>query len=313
MRITATLAVKASAVLAVGALALTACTNASETGAGAQAGSSGSASASFDPSTLKKDDSLASQVPAALKSKGTLVIGTTPTYAPGEFLGGADNHTPMGYDIDFAKAVASTLGLKLDVESADFPSILPSLGSKFDLGIASFGITKERLKAVNFVSYFSAGTSWAVQKGNPKKFSVDDICGRSIGVQTGTIQEAPDIRDRNDKCVAEGKKPIDIVSLKTQAEVTTRLANGAIDAMAADSPVIGYAITQTNGTLEKAGSTYNTVTEGIAVAKNDTGLTDLVQKVMSKLMADGTYKKILDNWNVADSGISKSEVNPTAS
>lgn len=313
MTFSAKLAAKGAAVLAVGALALTACTNASETGGGAKPSGSSSSTASFDPSTVAKDDSLASQVPAAIKSKGTLVVGSDTSYAPAEFLGGADNHTPMGYDVDIAKAIGQTLGLKTDVQTADFTGILPALGPKYDLGISSFTINKERLQAVNFVSYFNAGTAWAVQKGNPKKFSLDDVCGKTIGVQTGTVQEDPDLKDRNDKCVKDGKKPIEIVSLKAQTDLNTRLVNGSLDAMAADSPIIGYAIQQTNGAVEKIGDTYDAAPQGIAVAKSDTAFADLIQKVMTKLMADGTYKKILDTWNNSEGAITKSEVNPTPS
>lgn len=304
---------KAAVVLAVGALALTACTNASQTGTGgASAPSSGSsAKASFDPTTIQKDDSLAAMVPEAIKSKGTLTVGSDTSYAPAEFLGN-DGQTPVGYDVDIAKAIGATLGLKVQVQTAEFTGILPALGPKYDLGISSFTINKERLGAVNMVSYFNAGTTWAVQKGNPKKFSLDDVCGKSIGVQTGTVQEDPDLAGRNKKCTAEGKKPIDIVTLKNQTDVTTRLVNGSIDAMAADSPIIGYALTQTNGQLEKIGDVYDSAPQGIAVAKSDTALADLIQKTVTKLIGDGSYKKILEGWGNADGAITKSEVNPTA-
>jgi polar amino acid transport system substrate-binding protein len=302
---------KAAVVLAAGALALSACTNASETGTGGAATPSGSAKASFDPATVQKDDSLAAMVPAAIKSKGTLTVGSDTSYAPAEFLGN-DGQTAVGYDVDLAKAIGATLGLKVQVQTAEFTGILPALGPKYDIGMSSFTINNERLGAVNMVSYFKAGTTWAVQKGNPKKFSLDDVCGKSIGVQTGTVQEDPDLSDRNKKCVAEGKKPIDIVTLKNQTDVTTRLVNGSIDAMAADSPIIGYALTQTNGQLEKLGDVYDAAPQGIAVAKSDTALADVIQKTVTKLIEDGSYKKILEGWGNAEGAITKSEVNPAA-
>jgi polar amino acid transport system substrate-binding protein len=270
----------------------------------------GSPAASFDPTSVKTDESLASQVPATIKSRGTLVIGSDTTYAPAEFLGGSDNRTPMGYGVDLAKAIGATLGLKVDVQTAEFTGILPALGPKYDLGVSSFSITKQRLEAVNFVSYLRAGTTWAVPKGNPKKFTPNDVCGKSVGVQTGTTQEDPDLKDRNDECIKAGKQPINIVTLKNQTDVTTRLVNGSIDAMVAESTLIGYAIQQTNGAVEKAGEVYNTSPVGIAVPKNDPALAELVQKVVTKLIADGTYKNILDSWNNSDGAISKPEVNP---
>lgn len=292
------------------ALALTACTNASTP---AVPGPSGSASAAigFDPGSVQKDESLASQTPAAIKSKGTLVIGSDTTYAPAEFVGGADNRTPMGYGVDIAKAIGATLDLEVDVQTAEFTGILPALGPKYDLGISSLSITKDRLQAVNFVSYLDAGTSWAVRTGNPKNFSLDDVCGTSIGVQTGTTQEDPDVKDRNEECVKAGKNPIDIVTLKNQTDVTTRLLFGNLDAMIAESTLIDYAIQQSGGMIQKVGGNYNTLPVGIAVAKNDPAFADLIQKVVTKLMADGTYKKVLDTWNNTDNAITKSEVNPS--
>ncbi|MDI3211299.1 ABC transporter substrate-binding protein [Arthrobacter sp. AL12] len=300
---------KAAAVLAIGALSLSACTNASESGTPGAATPSGSAAASFDPSTVQKDDALAAMVPEAIKSKGTLTVGSDTSYAPAEFLGN-DGQTPVGYDVDIAKAIGAALGLKVQVQTSEFTGILPALGPKYDLGISSFTINPERLGAVNMVSYFNAGTAWAVQKGNPKKISLDDLCGKSVGVQTGTVQEDPDLSGRSKKCVAEGKQPINIVTLKTQTDITTRLVNGSVDAMAADSPIIGYAITQTNGQIEKIGDVYDSAPQGIAVAKSDTALAEVIQKTVSKLIENGAYKKILEGWGNADGAITKSEVNP---
>jgi polar amino acid transport system substrate-binding protein len=295
----------ALAILAVGLLALTGCTNASQTAGGTAADSTG-----FDPASVARDDALAASVPAAIRSKGTITVGADTSYAPAESLGGSDGQTPVGYNVDFAKAIGATLGLKVKVQTSEFTGILPALGSKYDLGISSFTINSERLKAVNMVSYFNAGTLWAVQKGNPKNFSVDDICGKTVGVQTGTTQEDPDVAGRSKACTAAGKPAVNIVTLKTQTDVTTRLVNGSIDAMSADSPIIGYALSQTGGKLEVLGDVYDAAPQGIAVAKGDPALAEVMSKVMNKLISDGTYKKILDAWNNSTGAVTKSEVNP---
>ncbi|MEH0108432.1 ABC transporter substrate-binding protein [Tersicoccus sp. MR15.9] len=291
--------------------AVTGCTN-SDTTSSPATNASGSAAASFDPTSVSKDDALAGQVPAALKSKGTLTVGSDTSYAPAEFLK-ADGQTAQGYDVDLAKAIAATLGLKATVQTAEFPSILPGLGTKYDVGISSFTVNADRLKAVNMVSYFKAGTQWAVKKGNPKGVSIDDICGKTVGVQTGTVQETPDLTDRNAKCKSAGKGEITVVSLKNQTDVTTRLVNGSIDAMAADSPITNYAITQTNGQIEKLGDVYDAAPQAITVAKKDTALAALMQKTMQKLIDDGTYTKILAAWGNTDGAIKTSELNPAQS
>ncbi len=306
MHISSKLGLRFAAVLAVAALALTGCNNAEQTP------TTGSGSSTFDPSTVKKDDALIAMLPAALKDKKTLTVGSDTSYEPAEFLS-TDGQTPIGYDVDLAKAIGAVLGKDVKVQTSEFSTILPSLGSKYDLGISSFTITPERSQAVNFVSYFNAGVWWAVQKGNPKKFSLDDICGKKVGVQTGTVEEDPDVKDRSAKCVADGKPAIDIISLKNQTDVTTRLVSGSIDAMSADSPIIKNALQKTGDSLETLGDVYDSAEQGIAIAKDDTAFAGVIEKVMNKLMEDGTYKEILKTWNNDEGALSKAVLNPATS
>jgi polar amino acid transport system substrate-binding protein len=298
--------IKATAIIAAGLIALTGCTSVSQTSGASQ----GSGAATFDPTTVAKDDSLASLVPEKIRSKGTLIVGSDTTYAPAEFLAESDGQTPVGYDVDIAKAIGATLGLKVEVRTAPFDGILPALGPKYDLGVSSFYITKERSKAANFVSYFQAGTQWATEKGNPKNVNPDDLCGKTVGVQTGTFQEDPDISGRNAKCVADGKPAINVISQKNQTDVTTRLVAGGLDAMAAGSITVAYSITQSGDKLQTLGDVYGASPVGIALAKDDLPLADAVSQATNKLIKDGSYKKILDAWGVGGGAIEKAEVNP---
>lgn len=295
-------------VLAIAVLGSTAaCTNASQ-----ELGNSTPGTASFDPASVAQDAALAALVPAAITSKGTLTIGSDTSYAPAEFLGGADGQTPMGYDVDFAKAIGATLGLKVDYQTAGFASILPALGTKYDLGISAFSINKVRLEAVNLVSYYTNGSIWAVQKGNSKGISLDDLCGKTVAVQTGSTQET-DVQGRSATCTSASKPAIDIVSLKNQSDVTTRLVSGGVDAMVSGGGTISYALAQTGDQLELLGELYNPSPVGIAVAKDDMPLAELVAKVMNKLIADGTYGEILDAWGMKVLAIDNSVVNPEVS
>lgn len=303
---------RGTALIAAGLIALTGCTTASEAGPGAATGTgaAGKGTATFDPASVTKDDALAAGVPDKVKAKGTLTVGSDTTYAPAEFLAASDGQTPVGYDVDLAKAIGATLGLKVEVQTSPFEGILPALGPKYDLGVSSFFITKERSKAANFVSYFQAGSQWAVQKGNPKNVSLDDLCGKTVGVQTGTFQENPDISGRNAQCSAAGKPAINVVSLKNQTDVTTRLVAGGLDAMAAGSITVAYAISQTQGKLQTVGDVYGASPVGIAVAKDDQALADAVAGATNKLIKDGTYKKILTTWGTDGGAIDTAEVNP---
>ncbi|KAA8819510.1 ABC transporter substrate-binding protein [Bifidobacterium rousetti] len=308
---TATAAILSAAML----FAAAACGTTDSSDTAASSGDSGSSSSSgsttkgFDTSSIKKDDEIAALLPDSVTKDGTLVVGTDTSYAPAEFLA-EDGKTPVGFDVDLSKALAAIFGLKEETVTSTFDSIIPSVGSKYDIGISSFTVTKDRLEAVDFVTYFKAGSTFVVQKGNPNKVDSSDLCGKKVAVQTGTTQEE-EVNKDNEQCKADGKSEIEIQSSKLQTDVTTAVASGKADVFYADSPVAGYAITQTGDTLEALGEDVGVTPEAVAIKKGDSKTAEAVQKAIQKLMDDGTYKKILDTWGVSSGAIDKPEINPT--
>ena len=150
--------------------------------------------------------------------------------------------TPVGYDVDLAKAIAVVLGLEADVRTADFSSIIPAVGSTYDVGISSFTINAERVAQVNMVQYLEAGEAFAVEKGNPKEISPDDLCGVTVAVQAGTIQEeelgtlTERVRERR-----QGRRSGRSRSTRRPRR-PTRWSMARPTSMYADSPIIAYAV-----------------------------------------------------------------------
>ena len=292
----------ACAVLASASLALTACGS-----SGSDSGSGSSSSAAVNAVTA--DPALAALVPADVKSSGKLVVGSDASYAPNEFQD--DKGTIVGMDVDLANAVAARLGLKAEVQNAGFTAIIPGIGAnKYQLGMSSFTDTKEREQTVDMVTYFTAGTSSAVKKGNPDKISADDLCGKKIAVQTGTTQADAIVDTINPACVAAGKPtvPNDGDKFDLQTDVTNAVVSGRNQVMMADSPVIDYAIKQTEGQLEKLGDTTDSAPYGIALAKGS-ALAPAVQGAVQSLIDDGTYKQILQKWGVEAGAVDKAQLN----
>ena len=292
------------AMLATGA----ACGTSDDSDASASKSSSKSSELTgYDVSGVKKDDAIAKMLPDYVTKDGKLTVGMDTSYAPAEFLA-ADGKTPVGFDVDIAKALAGVFGLEADPETANFDSIIPAVGAKYDIGISSFTVTKERLEAVDFVSHFNAGSAWAVQKGNPNKVDTSDLCGKKVAVQTATMQET-EANKIAKQCEADGKDKLEVISSKLQTDVTTNVVTGKADVFYADSPVAGYAIAQTDGQLEMLGKVEGVAPEGIVIKKGDSQMDEAVQKAVQKLIDDGTYLKILKYWGVEDGAIETSEIN----
>lgn len=257
----------------------------------------------------EKDDALAAKVPQKYKDKGTLTIGSDASYAPNEFLGD-DGKTVEGMDVDLFTAVATKLGLEAKFVNAPFDSIILGVDSgKYDVGVSSFTINPERKKQVNMVSYFSAGTQWAVAKDNPKNVDPENACGVTVGVQKGTVQ-VDDLEKRSEDCTKAGKEPIKSVVEQEQSKVTASLTSGKVDAMLADSPITAYAVKQSEGALEQVGDVYDAAPYGFVVPKDQTELADAIAEALAAMKEDGSYEQALKNWGNEAGAIDEFAVNP---
>jgi polar amino acid transport system substrate-binding protein len=233
------------------------------------------------------DSTVAAQVPSKFKSK-TIVVAADATYAPNEFIA-SNGHTVVGMDPDLAQALSAVMGTKVKVVNATFDSIIPGLASgKYDLGMSSFTDTKARQKVVDFVTYFSAGTSFYVKaQGGPTINSLADLCGHTVGVERGTTQAT---------------------DATAQSATNLAISSGRAQVGMADSPVAAYIVKQSNGQFKLTGTPYNTAPYGIAITKGS-GLDKPVLAALKVLMKDGKYKAILTKWNIEQGAITNPKIN----
>ena len=272
------------------------------------ASSSGNGATESTPS-VEVDEALAARVPDEIGEDGKITVGSDTSYAPSEFID-EDGETIVGFDVDLFSAVAQKLGFEAEFESASFDSIIAGVGSgRYEVGVSSFTINPERLAEATMVSYFSAGTQWAVQEGNPEDVDADNACGLSIAVQRGTVQ-ADDIAARSAECEASGEEAIDVQQFEGQDEATAALVSGRVVASLADSPVMAYAVQQTNGQLELLGDIYDSAPYGYVVPQAETEFAQVLADALSALIEDGTYAEILEKWGVEAGAIDDPAVNP---
>lgn len=289
--------------LATAGLALSAC------GSDSVDGSGSSSSSTTTATTGTVDEALVAKLPQKIKDSKKMIIGSDASYAPNEFLG-TDGKTVEGMDVDIFNAVAAKFGVKAEFQNAGFDTIILGVtAGKFDLGVSSFTINAERKKQVNMVSYFNAGTQWAVKKGNPKNVSIDNACGMNIGVQKGTVQ-IDDLAARSKKCTDAGKPAIKAIIDADQSKVTASVISGKSDAMLADSPIGLYAVKQTGGQLEALGDIYDAAPYGFVVPKDQAEFAAAVAIALKEIKEEGTYDEVLKKWGNESGGIGDFAVNP---
>ncbi|WP_062297010.1 ABC transporter substrate-binding protein [Demequina maris] len=294
-------------IAAMTAASLSACTYASQETAVTGSTAGATAAAGFDLASVEVNEEAAALLPADVADRGTLRVGMETSYAPAEYVD-VDGVTPIGYDVDIATAVAGALGLEVDIQSAAFDSIIPGIGTKYDAGISSFTITPARVEVADMTSYLSVGEAFAVAAGNPAGITADDLCGTTVALQTGTIQQDEATQMAAD-CEAAGKDALEILTYDSNADAATNVVGGKADVLFADSPIIGYAVTQTGDKLEQLGDAFATAPQGVVTAQGSE-TTDAVAAALQGLMDDGTLKSILDAWGAADGMLTAAEVNP---
>ncbi|MFF4361716.1 ABC transporter substrate-binding protein [Streptomyces sp. NPDC001604] len=299
-------AVGATAV--AGALILTGCGD--HTDKGSSGSSSGTSSAP-----------LASKLPADIRKAGVIKVGSDIAYPPVEFV---QNGNTVGIDPDIADALGKQLGVKFEFQNGKFDNLIVGLqANRFQVIMSAMSDTKDRQNGINsdngqkvgngvdFVDYFTAGTSILVQKGNPKGIkSLDDLCGKVVALQKGTTSEGI-AKTQSKKCTKDGKKAIDLQTFDTDPEALLRLKQGASVADLNDFPVAAYNAKTSSGgkDFEVTGDQIEAGPYGIAVSKTNTQLRDALQAAMSAIIKNGDYTKILQKWNVTDGAVTEAKIN----
>ncbi|MCS0602062.1 ABC transporter substrate-binding protein [Streptomyces sp. LP11] len=298
------------AVITSAALLLTACGSGSGGTGGTHA--SGVAATSDDVPTTdvvsaeKEDASIARLLPAGT-SRLTVAISVGGTPPGTTYL--ADGTTLTGQDVDFTKAVANVLGLKLKVEQASFEAILPALDSgKYDFGASNFGVTDERRKTIDFVTYINDGQGFATREDSKlsKVTDLKQLCGLNVATGAGTTFEAT-LEAGKHLCTDAGEKAYQVQTYAEPGAIWSSLQQGRSDIVMSTINGLRYAVAQQQGL--KFLNEFHRLDVGFAFKKG-TKLAPAFQAAVNKLLTDGTYDKILEKWGTKGSAIKKSRISP---
>jgi polar amino acid transport system substrate-binding protein len=291
-------ALVAVAALAV-AMGLTACGQVNTPGPSPTASATGS-----------EDPVIRALVPDNVKAANTLTIAVDASYPPNEYTDSSGQIT--GWGVQLATEVAGLMGLTPKFTNVPFDQLITDVqDGKYELGLGSITITASRAQLVDLVSYYQAGTSWAVARGNPTGMTQNSACGRKVAVLRGSVQVA-DLTARSTLCAKASQTAIVIEPFEQQTQVTAALLDGSVDAMLADSPVVSSAIAANTGKLQRLGDVYAVAPYGIAVPKTSGNLAVAVRRAVQKLMDGPTYLAVLRAASVQGGAITTSLIYPPA-
>lgn len=221
-----------------------------------------------------------------------LRVGVEGNYPP--FSAIAPDGKLMGFDIDIANAVCAQMKAECSFVQQEFDGIIPALNAKkFDLIVASMTITDARKKSVDFSDpYYDVPSRFVAKQGALPDASPAALKGKKIVV----LRNSP-----RATYLTETYKDSEIVLAGKETEVYMELAVGRADVAFGSSVVSGEAFLKKPegkgyaqlGPSVRIGAGSGV---GIAVRKGDDALREKINAALAAIKANGTYKKLADQY-----------------
>lgn len=224
-----------------------------------------------------------------IRTKGALVAGVNEDAPP---FGFRDRRTGevVGYDVDFLRAIATRLAVRLDLEPVTPADRIPELiDGKIDIIGASMAINPSRGKLVEFSDpYFVTGQRFLVPKGTVK--TLGDLAGKRIGVVRDSASE---------QNVRLSVPQADVVPYDDLDQAVGALQKGEIDAVSTDGSILaGLLSTFPAGKYEMAPVQLSEEDFGFAVRKGDGDLLGFVNATLQEMKKSGEAQRIYEKWFV---------------
>ncbi|USG67665.1 transporter substrate-binding domain-containing protein [Brevibacillus ruminantium] len=237
------------------------------------------------------------QQPAGQDSAGQaaggkkLVLATSADFKPYEFhdlSSGKDEI--VGFDIDIAKHIANELGYEIEIVDMNFDGLVPALQAKrADLVMAGMTPTPEREKNVDFSIVYYDSKNSIVSKKDSGLTKTEQLAGKKVTVQTGSIQEGAA------KELQKTLQGLEIISLNKTGEIVEEVKTGRVDAAILENTVAKGFVDANPGlqfTTFEGDSELNTA---IAFPKGSEHVEEF-NKVIKAMQENGEMEKLIKKW-----------------
>lgn len=219
------------------------------------------------------------------EEKKELVMGTNAQFPPYEYVD--DNGNIIGIDAEIAQAVADKLGMTLTIKDMEFDSLLSAVqAGSVDIVFAGLTVTDERKESVDFTMTYATGIQSIIVKDDSEIKTVDDLEGKTIGVQSGTTGDIYCTDDYGQENVKQ---------FNNGALAVAALVNGQVDCVIIDNEP-AKAFVEANDGLKILNTEYAVEDYAAAISKDNAELTEKVNAAMEELKADGTIDQIIAKY-----------------
>lgn len=221
---------------------------------------------------------------AEIRQNGKITLLTEAGFAPFEYYDGTE---VTGVDIALGQMIAEELGVKLEIVDMYFDGLISALNSgKGDFVAAGMTADESRAKEVDFtVTYVKMGLAVVVPAEGSSVSSFADMAGKRIAVQTGTTA---------DIYASEQVESAEVLRFKAYTEAATAVKNGSADCAIIDLLAAVAMCKASDGKLVKLEGVCTEEDIAIAVAKGNSELLEVINKVLREAIDSGTVDALVD-------------------
>ena len=230
---------------------------------------------------------------------------TQPTLAPTEtsnttpllFLGNMniapvvflDGTTPKGVDVDIVHALAKSIPEPIEIRAMNWSEAQSLVARGEADALIQINPTEERLKIFDFsdtllesqFSIFTRSDTLGISDSS-------SLRGLRVGIESGGLPQK----------VLEKDPLIKLQIIKSFPEGFDQLNAGSLDAVVVDYRVGSYVLAKNNiRNIKVTGEPVALSNSSFAVKKGNTKLLNEINSALQIIKTDGSYQKIIDNWN----------------
>jgi polar amino acid transport system substrate-binding protein len=210
-----------------------------------------------------------------------------------------DPNKVVGFEVDMLGHVIDRMNAKYKLITSDFNGLIPAAQSgRVDIVMSDVYDTAERRKVVDFVDYLK--NSFAVMVTSAKAGGVHsyrDLCGKSIGVLTGSAPELEIAKGASQSCTKAGAPAMKIRSYPAVAQELPQLDNGSLDSILEEWTSLSYIAKKAKNKYTVAFPDPNTTNVGFVVKKGSP-LKAKLQSAVQAYIRSPQYKQDAQKWGI---------------
>jgi len=233
---------------------------------------------------------------AILGDDGKFVVGFDAEFPPYGYVD--DNGAYVGFDLDLAQAVCDNLGWELVRQPIAWDAKDMELSSgSIDCIWNGFTINGREDAYTWSVPYIDNSQVFVVLKDSGINAKAD-LAGKNVGVQKDSSALAALTDEENQDNIDLAASFAGMTEYDDYNTGFMDLEAGAIDALAVDIGVANYQLESRGDKFVKLDEVLSTEQYGVGFLLGNTELKDIVEAELLKLNADGTVKKIAEQYGI---------------